>query len=122
MKKLLFVALAALAATLPVRAQEEDAEPSFEPIFATVSKDAHLHEFAGGPASGVAHSGDRVRIVGTHEGWFRVRTADNTGWIDRRFLTPEQAEVSLMPKAFVDGGVEERPVFRHPESVSNERM
>lgn len=101
MRRVLLIALVALAGALPLRAQEEDAEPSFDPIFATVSKDANLHKTAGGAKSGVVTNGTRVRVVGTHEGWFRVRTSDKTGWIDRRFLTPEEAEVSLMPRAFV---------------------
>ena len=97
MRKVVLIALVALAGALPVRAQEDDAEPSFEPIFATVSKDANLHKTAGGTKSGVVKNGTKVRVVGTHEGWFRVRTSDETGWIDRRFLTAEQPEVSFKP-------------------------
>ncbi|HEY2828872.1 MAG TPA: SH3 domain-containing protein [Thermoanaerobaculia bacterium] len=98
------IAAALLLAALPVLAQEapEDEEPSPEPILAHVSKAANLHTSPGGPAKGVVKSGEEVDVVGTTNGWMRVRESDKTtGWVDRRMLTPEDAEVDLSPKKFV---------------------
>src|SRR5437764_1568657 len=98
------IAAALLLAALPVLAQEapEDEEPSPEPILAHVSTAARLHTSPGGPAKGVVKSGEEVDVVGTTNGWMRVRETDKTtGWVDRRMLKPEDAEVDLSPKKFV---------------------
>jgi len=101
MKRLL-IAAALLLAALPLLAQEasEDEEPSPEPIMAHVSSASKLHTTPGGPSKGVIKSGEKVEIAGTSNGWMRVRQADKTGWVDRRYLKPEDATVDLSPKKF----------------------
>jgi uncharacterized protein YgiM (DUF1202 family) len=92
-----------LLAALPVLAQEapEDEEPSPEPIMAHLSSASRLHTSPGGPAKGIVEGGDEVEVAGTTNGWMRVREAGKTGWVDRRFLTPEDSSVDFSPKKFV---------------------
>lgn len=98
----LLVPAALLLAALPLLAQEapEDEEPSPAPISAHLSKASRLHKTPGGPSKGVIQSGEKVEVAGTSNGWVRVRQSGKTGWVDRRFLKPEDPSVDLAPKKF----------------------
>jgi SH3 domain-containing protein len=100
MKRLVLAAVVALG-VLPLFAQEEEeVEPSPAPIFATLVRDSRLHTSPGGASKGTVKAGTEVRVVGTTEGWMRVRAGQRTGWVDRRFLEAKDEAMSFAPKAF----------------------
>ncbi len=96
---LLFLLLSLLA--LPVLAQEaddDDVEPTTAPLRAKVTSGVNTHSSPGGPSVGVLAPGTEVTIIGTYEGWMRVKSDAGKGWVDRRFL--ETPEVTMTPRAF----------------------
>jgi len=98
MNKILLILLLAIAA-FPLLAQEEDdAEPSDAPVRAKVTSDVNARRSPGGPKVGVLAAGTEVTIIGTNEGWMRVRSDAGKAWVDRRFLQSEEA--TLTPRAF----------------------
>jgi hypothetical protein len=96
----LLVVFLLLAAPLAAQeAEEEDAEPSDAPVHATVTADVRTHKAPSvGGAAGTLAAGTSVEIIGTANGWMRVRTPEGKVWVDRRFL--ETREATLTPSAF----------------------
>ncbi|HKO54952.1 MAG TPA: SH3 domain-containing protein [Thermoanaerobaculia bacterium] len=97
----LLVVLLLFAAPLAAQdvEEEEEAEPGDAPVTATVTGDVRMHA---GPSTGAAvgtlATGTTVEIIGTANGWMRVRTPDGKVWVDRRFLKTDEA--TLTPSAF----------------------
>jgi hypothetical protein len=106
--KAFWMAVLLLAATaLPLLAQDveaddgEDVESADAAVTATVNHDARLHRSPAGAATKALHKGTDVTVLGFHgNGWARVQSGDTIGWIDRHFLTSDEAEVQLTPKLF----------------------
>ena len=86
-----------LLAAMPLLAQDapEDEEPSPEPVLVTTKCDMNLHTSPGGPAKGVVKKGIEVTVVGTSNGWMRVRDGSRVGWVDRRNLIPRDRSVRM---------------------------
>src|SRR2546423_1305369 len=98
MNKALSILLLFLFA-MPVLAQEADeVEPSDAPVRAKVTGDVRTHRSPGGAAVGKLAAGADVMIIGTSEGWMRVRSEAGKSWVDRRFL--QSSEATLTPKGF----------------------
>ena len=88
MKSLLIVA--ALLVSFNVYAQEEDVEPSAEPVFALIASDTNMHDAPAGATIATLAAGKKIQIIGiSPDGWVRVRADDRKGWVDRHFLGPD---------------------------------
>jgi len=87
MKSLLVIAV--LLVSFNVYADDGDAEPSADPVFARVSSDVNMHDAPAGTTISILTAGTRVRILGiSPDGWVRVRDGEQKGWVDRHFLGP----------------------------------
>jgi hypothetical protein len=96
----IFLLLATPLAAQSAEDEDDDKEPTDAPVHAKISGDVRTHAVPGtGGTTGTLTAGTDVQIVGTANGWMRVKTENGKAWVDRRFLTTD-APVTLAPRTF----------------------